>query len=321
MSRYIIILYAMLVICIMVFNQCKSKEVLVPSKKAKSISKVLSILKFSEKTFKKLLSNPERGGKEFLVKKFDKDLLLTEHKIEGFSALTISTKNPSNVHILFFHGGAYVAEGSKAHRLLIEKLCLENNYIVTYFDYPLAPENNAIKTHRIVGEVYQIITELNPRNNFILLGDSAGGGLALAFLQSLVASDNVIIPQKTILLSPWLDISMENPEIKEEIQKEVILDYNGLIECGKLYADTLDSKDPIVSPLYGSLDNLGLIKIFVSDSELFYSDCLKFHFEIYTAQGSECYISIYRGVMHDWILFPIEESDECYEEIVKFIED
>lgn len=301
------------------FNQCKSPEVSTASKKSQSIYKILKIINFSERTFDKMLTNAKRDQGHFKLKKFDKDLTVSEQNSDGFKAITISTQTPTNTHVIFLHGGAYIQEATKAHRLFIEDICFQSNCKVSYIDYPLAPENNALTTHKIINQLYQILLKEYPKDKFILMGDSAGGGLALSFLQTLVTNKNPRIPQKTILLSPWLDVEMNNPEIKEFITKDVILNNERLIECGKVYADKLPTYSPLVSPINGTLDNLGSIKIFVSTHELFYPDCTKIHEDISKSTGSHSEITIVAGMVHDWILFPIEESEECTKEIIDFI--
>ncbi|MDD2386895.1 MAG: alpha/beta hydrolase [Bacteroidales bacterium] len=302
------------------FVQCKTNENTTASKKSQSIYNILKLINFSDKKSDKVLTDPKRGKKHFSANRFDKDLIITEHKINDFKALTITTKNISKAHIIFFHGGAYFIEASKAHRKLIEKICLTTDYKITYIDYPLAPENDAITTHKITYEFYQILLKKHPNDEFILMGDSAGGGLALAFLQSLVTNNEKTIPQKTILLSPWLDVGMKNPDIKNYIDKDVVLNCQRLIKCGKIYARDLDTENPLVSPIYGELNNLGTIKIFVSTHELFYPDCLKLDSLISEASGSICETKVMEGMVHDWILFPFDESENCIKEIIESIE-
>lgn len=44
------------------------------------------------------------------------------------------------------------------------------------------------------------------------MGDSAGGGLSLAMCQ-YAGEKNIEQPHKLILISPWLDISLENEKL------------------------------------------------------------------------------------------------------------
>jgi len=309
----------LIIVTIMLFSQCKSSHVSI-SRKAKSTYNFIRITNLSEKTFNKLLTNPKRNQKHFNIKRFNKKLSITKHESSGFSALTICNQTPSNKHIIYFHGGAYFAEATKSHRKLIEKICLTYNYKVSFIKYPLAPENEAAFTHKVTNELYQIIQKKYPDDVFILMGDSAGGGLALAFLQTLVSENHQNIPNKTVLLSPWLDVEMSNPEITDYIEKDVLLNLDGMIKCGQIYAGKLPTKDPQVSPIYGNMNNLGEIKVFVSTHELFYPDCQRLKSKILQAEGSSCDMTVMNNMIHDWIIFPFDESEQCLEEIHQFIE-
>lgn len=315
-----LVFFVFCVLSAFLFHQCKTTEETTVSKKSQSIYKMLKLTNFSQKTFDKLITNPKRGQTHFANKKFDKKLLVTEHQSSGFIALTISKQNPTNIHLIFLHGGAYIAEATKGHRKLIEDICFLANCKITYIDYPLAPENSAITTHKILNEFYEILLDKYSGDEFVLIGDSAGGGLALSFLQTLVDSNQKQIPQKTILLSPWLDIEMRNPDIDKYVTKDVILNKERLIQCGKIYAENLPTNSPLVSPINGRFDGLGEILIFVSTHELFYPDCTRLHELITQSDGSKSRIKIYEGMLHDWVIFPIEEREDCIKEIVGFIE-
>ncbi len=51
------------------------------------------------------------------------------------------------------------------------------------------------------------------------MGDSAGAGMSLSLVQKKIAEDKLVQPSKTILISPWLDVTMSNKEI-DEVQKK-----------------------------------------------------------------------------------------------------
>ena len=46
----------------------------------------------------------------------------------------------------------------------------------------------------------------------VLMGDSAGGGLALLLAQHLAAEGGARPPDSLVLLSPWLDVSVTMTE-------------------------------------------------------------------------------------------------------------
>jgi len=279
---------------------------------------VLKATNFSEKAFKTLLNNPKRGSGQISQNKLNRRLTVVESDISGFKIITVSTSHSINKHIILLHGGAYVSEALKGHRILLEKLVLHHDFKVTFIDYPLAPEHAASTTVGIVEQAFNKVAKEHPDDDLFLLGDSAGGGLALALLQILRAKNNPHFPLKTVLVSPWLDISMSNKDIPDYITKDVLLSYDGLKKCGLLYARDMDLNNPKVSPIYGHPDHLSIIKIFVSTHELFYPDCLLLKQKLDHAEGSTALLTIKRKMVHDWIVLPFRERKETIDEIAGF---
>ncbi len=74
-----------------------------------------------------------------------------------------------------------------------------------------------------------------------------GCGLSVAFCEYL-AELGLNQPDKLILFSPWLDISMSNPKVADFEAVDPMLSAYGLIEMGKCWAGDLDIKDYKVSP-------------------------------------------------------------------------
>jgi len=289
-----------------------------PSIQSRLMYSALKSMNFSERFFEKMLRKPARGNNRMAPRQFSKPIIVKESHIEGFQLLNLRTKKSTNRHIIVLHGGAYVAEAIKGHRHLCRQLVLKHNFKVSFIDYPLAPEYRASYTIKLVRKAFNKISEENPDDEFLLLGDSAGGGLVLALLQILKAEQHPRIPEKTVLLSPWLDVSMSNPEIADYQNKDVLLNISGLKACGKLYARNLDLKSPEVSPIYGNLNGLSNIKIFVSTHELFYPDCLLLKQKIDNATGSTTSLVIKEKLIHDWIVLPIPERRETINEIAEF---
>ena len=118
-----------------------------------------------------------------------------------------STKN-ADKHIMYFHGGAYSLQASKIHWKLIDSIIKQTKAKVTFFDYALVPESDCVNTLETVKKAYKHILK-EAGQEIILMGDSAGGGIALA-LSIAINKDNITpIPSKILLLSAWLDVSME----------------------------------------------------------------------------------------------------------------
>jgi len=191
-------------------------------------------------------------------------------------------------------------------------------YRLTFIDYPLAPEHHILTSLAVLERAYKLLVLQYEADEFCLMGDSAGGGLALALLQQMRDKGVEKRPEKTILFSPWLDVSMTNPGIDAQVKKDVLLHKEGLIACGKLYTDGLELNDPRLSPLFGALNDLKSIKVFVSTHELFYPDCILLHEKAAAARNTFIDLSVKERMVHDWVILPLRERDEALKEAAAF---
>lgn len=304
--------------CILLMFAQYGKSQSSTSLKSRIIYTSLKNVNFSEKIFNQIIDKPKRNTALITPGKISRKLKSESREKDGFNVLTVYKSENSGKHIILLHGGAYVAKAVRGHRKLIEKFALSYSFKVTFIDYPLAPENNALTTLRVVEEAYRDITNTYPNDTVLLFGDSAGGGLALALLQTLQKKGDTRMPIKTALVSPWLDLSMSNTDINKYVDTDVVLNLEGLSACANLYADKSDLKDPLVSPIYGNMDSLHEIKIWVSDIELFYPDCILLDNKLNSAYGSSSSLSVMEGMIHDWVIMPIKERDKTISEIINF---
>jgi acetyl esterase/lipase len=289
-----------------------------PSAGAQLVYKTLDIANLNERIFERLLDDPPRGKEAVSVEKLHISLHTEERTVDGFTMLTITASPSARKHIFFLHGGAYVAEAGAGHRSLVELLAREYGYRVTFIGYPLAPEHDILTSLEVLQEAYALLVQEFPDDEFCLMGDSAGGGLALSLLQKLRDAGVETRPEKTVLFSPWLDVGMTNPGIDTLVEKDVLLHKEGLIACGKLYACGLELNDPRLSPIYGDLDGLSQIRDFVSAHELFYPDCILLLEKTAAAQGTYVGLTIKEQMVHDWVILPLRERGETLDEVARF---
>jgi acetyl esterase/lipase len=284
---------------------------------AKLLTRFLTILNF-KKLVEISLRNPSRAKKLLVSKHLYQTFDVNEFLIMDKSVVTLSPKGMvSTVHILFFHGGGYVLEGTSMHWNILEKIVLKANCKVSYFDYPLAPEYNYKTTFEMVQQCYDKLLYENPNDRFMLMGDSAGGGLALAFAQKLAAENALIQPSKIILFSPWLDMAMENSEIMKMENLDKILSVNALRDASKHYSGVDNLHQYLLSPINGNLEGLGETLVFYGTHEILFPDCLKLKDK--TAGLENFHFREFTGMQHDWVLFPIPEADEALEMAIEFI--
>ena len=249
------------------------------------------------------------------LKKYRSDEFLAQNRhVITFSE---NIKKEAGKHIVFLHGGAYTAEEKPGHWWLIEQLVKSLGCKISFIQYPLAPEHNYRQTHEMLLLAYTELTQKSPKDTFYLLGDSAGGGLVLAFAQTLRDQKFTKQPQKLALLSPWLDLSMSNPEVENLESRDLLLSAKTLATCGKWFAGETDVKSPVLSPLYGNMNDLISIAVFVGTHEIFLPDCRLLKQKIQSS-NTKLYYREYEGMQHDWILFPIKERDELLNELITY---
>lgn len=211
--------------------------------------------------------------------------------------------------VLFLHGGAYYANITRMHWRLIEQLALSTGARFIVPDYPLAPEHTCIDTYQFMDQVYAQLLADYPASDIVLIGDSAGGGLALGFAQKLSMESNRQ-PSRIILLSPWLDVSMTSPDLAHYDQRDKILSIDGLKIAGKAYAGEAGVTDYRVSPLYGSFQLPGKISIFTGTNDLLLADAHKLKHILEEQQIAFDY-SEYPEMFHDWVLIgQLQETKE-----------
>ena len=285
------------------------------SKKAKAIFKAIDMINYKEKM---RFDEPRRTKLNYIPLKVYIKNDITQMEICGRNVYKIVPKDtdPKN-HIVYFHGGGYANESSINHFLTVNKLIEISGFRVSFVEYPLIPEANVHQTLAMVIETYEHLIETYPDHLFTLMGDSAGGGLALA-LALIIKEKRLKLPDSIVMYSPWLDVSMSNPHIPEYDLKDVILNLEAMDEAADLYAHDLSKTDPRVSPIYGDLTGLGRILMFYGTDEVLKPDCDRLC-ELAPLEGTDITCLLYEEMQHDWVLMPIPEQETALEETVRFI--
>jgi hypothetical protein len=103
------------------------------------------------------------------------------------------------------------------------------------------------------------------------MGDSAGGGMTVAVALQL-RDRGLAAPYRTVLISPWLDISVAAPDISALAAKDHELAPPGLVAAGELYRGEVPAEDPRVSPINGGPFGLGPITLFSGTHDILHSD-------------------------------------------------
>ncbi|HEY0724830.1 MAG TPA: alpha/beta hydrolase [Pyrinomonadaceae bacterium] len=243
---------------------------------------------------------------------------ISKREVNGHLVWTLAPKeNASEKHVIYLHGGAYVNSFASQHWALMSKLIEALNCTVIAPNYPHAPEHCVTDVFDLMIPIYSELAARAGSANITLMGDSSGGGISLALAQRL-REDGCDQPAHVVLLSPWLDATLSNPEIAAFDRIDPFLGVAGLKYGGAVYARDVDPKSYLVSPVYGSLKNLAPITLFIGTRDILYPDCRKL-WNNATAEGVKINFREYKDMVHNWMLGPMPEARHAIAEIISTI--
>ena len=213
----------------------------------------------------------------------------------------LNATDTPEIMLFYFPGGSYTDPPRVVHWQFLNRLAKETDAMVVVPVYPKLPDADAETSYAMLTDFYTDYMDDHHCGKLVFMGDSAGGGLALSFAMQL-RDAGLSGPDELILLSPWVDVTMSNPDIPAYDKKDSALDATMLAHLGALWAGDLDPTDPIVSPLYGSFEGLGRITVVYSQSENLYPDITALCAALDDA-GADYTTYIERGMFHVWPLY------------------
>ena len=238
------------------------------------------------------------------------------------NVFTITSQNGeernTKKYIVYFHGGSYVAEATQNHWDFLENIVRDTEYTVIMPDYPLTPKYHYQDVYNMVEPLYREIVENVGSENVILMGDSAGGGLALGLYEKM-AEETVALPTKTILISPWLDVRLENENIQEIEKRDTILNKEALRLAGIAYAGNEGINSYLVNPIEGDVSTLQNVKIFIGTEDILNPDCQLLK-EKAEAVSGDVEIKEYENAKHIWLIdnnSGEEMTQKAYNDIIE----
>ena len=229
------------------------------------------------------------------------------------------TEQLSKKVILYFHGGAYVAEATTLHWDFLEKLANDTKSTIVMPDYPLTPKYTYKDVFNMVEPLYKEIISKVDVKNLVMMGDSAGGGITLALAEK-ISQNNIQLPSKTILISPWLNVTLTNEKIKEVQKNDKDLNKEKLLIAGISYArDEEGMKSYLVNSINGPLSKLKNVIIYTGTYDILNPDTHLLQ-EKAKKEGIDIQIKEYEQAPHIWIINNINKQDElqlkAYQDLV-----
>jgi monoterpene epsilon-lactone hydrolase len=223
---------------------------------------------------------------------------IQEDRVSDKLVYTLKPKSGgSSWHIIYTHGGAYVNALIKPHWSIIEALIKATGATATIPTYPLAPKHQYMEAYHELEQVYRRASQEVTPERIVLCGDSSGGGLALG--QALYyRAQGLPLPGHLILFSPWLDVTMSNPEAKGLEPKVINMSHIDVLrDIGGWWAGSADPKTPVISPIFGDLHNLPPIQVYIGTRDVLLPDAKKLR-DLVLAAGGQIQLYETNGGFH-----------------------
>ncbi|MFD5177695.1 alpha/beta hydrolase fold domain-containing protein [Nocardia sp. NPDC058379] len=215
--------------------------------------------------------------------------------------------------LVYAHGGGWVGEIAPQHWQLAARLAAQLRLTVTVPIYPLIPAGTAAQVIPRFAEIVAASAERH--GTTFVAGDSAGGQIALSTALHLRDTRSITLP-RTILISPALDLTLENPQITEVLPLDPWLGRDGGLVFGRLWSGELPMTDPMVSPLFGDHTGLGPLTVFSGTYDILNPDT-RLLVDKARAAGVEVDYHEADGLVHVYPLTPTPEGAAARRTIVE----
>ena len=226
------------------------------------------------------------------------DMMIDTIPLRIFSPLNEEKVLPA---VVYYHGGCFVSGGFSTHENQLRQMAFLSGCRVVAVQYRLAPEHTYPAAHDdaeyAANTVWKHVQALGiDRNCITLMGDSAGGHLAL-ITALRVRSSGQWLPRQLVLIYPMLDATASSDSYKLN-GSDYVITRDTLITGFEAYFPHTHFNHPDASPLFRN-DFSGLPPVHIITAEY---DPLRDEGEALfvrmTQQGVKCTAQRYLGVIH-----------------------
>ncbi|MGB5326340.1 MAG: alpha/beta hydrolase [Pseudomonadales bacterium] len=240
---------------------------------------------------------------------------------------------------LVIHGGAFALGSPKGHRKLSANISSRASAAVLAVDYSLWPEHHRKQAIADVRAAWRFMLDNGPDGSSpaqvkLLVGDSAGGNLALATSAWLRDQQHgagaAAQADAVIAICPVTDSTLSGPSAIYNASTDILLGAIGrlmrrfshaafVLIATLLYRMHLASPDN--SPVFGSLHGLPPTLVHSSDCDILFSDAQRYTNKA-RRDGSSVTLQVWHGMQHDWHMFAdeLQATQQAWQAIGDFVE-
>jgi acetyl esterase/lipase len=168
-------------------------------------------------------------------------------------------------------------------------------------DYRLAPEHPFPAAPEDVRATYFGLVERG-YSKIAVMGDSAGGNLALGLLVYLSANSpsGTVAPVGAVVLSPVTDLSLTGASWETRASADPYFTHPQAVELVRAYLNGHDAGDPFASPLLADLAGVPPVRVHVGADEVLLDDSRRF-VERAVAAGVDIELDVWEGMVHGFL--------------------
>jgi acetyl esterase/lipase len=203
--------------------------------------------------------------------------------------------------ILYIFGGGYVLGSPNSRRKTAGHLAEATGARALLPGYRLAPEHHFPAAVEDIVSAYRfLISHGAVPANTAIVGDSSGGGLAIATLIAL-RSSGLPLPGGAVAISPWADLTCSGDTMAIKAEADIECTQRGLLEMAAWYLDKASPRTPTASPVFADLNGCPPFFCVVGSDEVLLDDSARL-VRCGGIAGVDVQLSIASGMQH---VFPI----------------
>jgi monoterpene epsilon-lactone hydrolase len=226
-----------------------------------------------------------------------------ESQVAGMTTWTVRSRVRRPIARVFYvHGGGYVHPLTADYWRLVRALARGRVEVVVPA-YPLAPDESV---DTVLPSLQQAVKQTLGSLPTVLMGDSAGGALVLVLAQRL-RDEDADRPAGVVMLSPWLDATLDEQAVTGLEASDPMLAESGLRAAGRWWAGFRSPADPLVSPVNGDLRALAPVDIFIGDRDIL-RPAVGDLVDRAQAQDAEVHVHEVPAMFHVWMTRAIPEG-------------
>lgn len=192
---------------------------------------------------------------------------VTASRVAGMKVWTVRPRRRRPAaRVIYVHGGGYIHPLTTDYWRLVRSLS-DTPAEVVVPAYPLAPEATVDDVLPRLLDVAAEVASNDPELPTILMGDSAGGALAIVMARCLQHRPPPHIV-RVIALSPWLDATLDEEAVSDLEVSDPMLAESGLRAAGRWWAGIHGPTDPRVSPVRADLHGLPPVDVFIGARDI-----------------------------------------------------